>query len=179
MYRCPPPSEGSGQGETSVHSLTAMCYGAKGIQFSISQVNWPYWILLLFLQECQFTKIRDDTALRVVYQSNFRLYCNQCSKRWFITFNGNECRSPLPIEAVMWIRSSSQDNHLPGAKEGYCINISKGKIRVGINIGNLGKANSNGETGWGTVSRLIIEEIPRSQWKRFDINQAWRFSVVH
>ena len=63
----------------------------------------------------------------------------------------------------MWIRSSSQDNHLPGATEGYYNNIGKGKIRVGINIGNLRKANSDGQTGWGTVSRLIIEEVPRSQ----------------
>ena len=120
-------------------------------------------LVLLFPQECQFTKLRDETALRVVFQSNFRLYCNTCSKRSYITFNGAECSSPLPIEAVMWIRSSNQDNHIPGAIEGYCHNIGKGKIRVAINVGNVGKGNSNAETGWATVSRLIIEEISRSQ----------------
>ena len=53
---------------------------------------------------------------------------------------------------------------LPGAIEGYCDNIHKGKIRVGINIGNCHEyGNSNGETGWKSVSRLIIEEVPRSQ----------------
>ena len=51
-----------------------------------------------------------------------------------------------------------------GAIEGYCDNIRKGNIRVGINIGNCpGFGNSDGNTGWMSVSRLIIEEVPRSQ----------------
>ena len=53
---------------------------------------------------------------------------------------------------------------MPGAIEGYCDNIHKGKIRVGINIGNCpGYGDSNGHTGWNSVSRLMIEEVPRSQ----------------
>ena len=89
---------------------------------------------------------------------------SSCCKRWFVTFNGAKCSGPLPIDAVLWIRKSEQDNNRPGAIEGYCDNIHKGKIRVGINIGNCpGNGNSSGATGWNSVSRLIIEEVPRSQ----------------
>ena len=63
------------------------------------------------------------------------------------------------------MRSNSQTDHRPGSIEGYCGNIHKGKIRVGINIGNCaGYGDSNGHTGWNSVSRLIIEEVPRSQF---------------
>jgi len=117
------------------------------------------------VKDCQFTKIHDDTALRVVFQGNIYVGgCNLCCKRWFITFSGAECSGPLPIDAALWIRDSGEDNHRPGAIEGYCENIHKGKIRVGINIGNCpGYGNSNGNTGWNSVARLIIEEVPRSQ----------------
>jgi len=117
------------------------------------------------IKDCQITKIKDDTALRVVYQGNIYVGgCSSCCKRWFITFNGAECSGPLPIDAVLWIANNGENNHRPGAIEGYCDKIHKGKIRVGINIGNCaGYGNSDGYTGWNSVSRLIIQEVPRSQ----------------
>ena len=120
---------------------------------------------MLQFQDCQFAKIKDDTALRVVFQGNIRLMsCSNCCRRWFITFNGAECSGPLPIDAALWIRNSNTDEHRHGAIEGYCDNIGKGNIRVGINIGNCpGYGNSDGYTGWKSVSRLIIEEVPQSQ----------------
>ena len=90
--------------------------------------------------------------------------CNNCYKRWFITFNGAECTGPLPIDAVVWNANCDQDIHRPGFTEDYCNNIHKVRIRVGINIGNCaGYGNSSGQTGWNSVSRLVIEEVPRSQ----------------
>ena len=119
---------------------------------------------LCILQDCVFDKRKDGTALHVVYQGNIYLNCNNCCKRWFITFNGADCRGPLPIDVAWYMASNSQESHKPGAIEGYCDNIHKGKVRVGINIGNCpGFGNSNGYTGWNSVSRLIIEEVPRSQ----------------
>ncbi|XP_078371288.1 collagen triple helix repeat-containing protein 1-like isoform X2 [Oculina patagonica] len=117
------------------------------------------------IKDCIFDKTKDDTFLRVVYQGDIYLgNCGSCCKRWFITFNGAECSGPLPIEVVVWIRNADKDNHRPAAIEGYCDNIHKGKIRVGINIGNCpGYGNSDGHTGWKSVSRLMIEEVPRSQ----------------
>ena len=89
----------------------------------------------------------------------------KCCKRWFITFNGAECNGPMALDAVLWVRrGAGYDEHRPGSIEGYCQNIHKGKIRVGINIGNCkGYGNSDGHTGWNSVSRLIIEEVPRPQ----------------
>jgi len=120
---------------------------------------------LLIFKDCVFTKKKDNTALRVVFQGNIYLGgCGGCCKRWFITFNGAECSGPLPIDVVLWIRNKDEDNYRPGAIEGYCDNIHKGNIGVGINIGNCaGYGNFNGFTGWKSVSRLIIEEVPRSQ----------------
>lgn len=117
------------------------------------------------VKDCTFDKTSDDTALRVVYQGNIHLTgCSSCCKRWFITFNGAECKGPLPIDAVVWISNKNSNDHRPGAIEGYCVNIHKGKVRVGINIGNCPTyGNSDGYTGWNSVSRLIIEEVPRSQ----------------
>ena len=118
----------------------------------------------MLFQDCQFTKNKDDTALRVVYQGNFYVHSNGVCKRWFITFNGAECSGPLPNDAVWWIRKIDQDSHRPGSIEGYCENIHKGKIRVGINVGNCPSyGNADGVTGWNSVSRLIIAEVPRSQ----------------
>ena len=117
------------------------------------------------LQDCSLNKTKDDTALLVVFQGNFYLTgCGGCCKRWFITFNGAECSAPLPIDAVLWIGNKHEDNHRPGLIEGYCNKIHKGKIRVGINNGNCaGYGNSTRQTGWNSFSRLIIEEVPRSQ----------------
>ena len=119
----------------------------------------------IIFKDCIFTKKKDKTSLRVIFQGNIYMGgCSSCCKRWFITFNGAECSGPLPIDAVNFIRHSNQNNHRHGAIEGYCDNIHKGKIRVGINIGNCpGFGNSDGHTGWNSVSRLIIEEVPRSQ----------------
>ncbi|XP_027060115.1 collagen triple helix repeat-containing protein 1-like [Pocillopora damicornis] len=116
------------------------------------------------IKECIFDKTRDSTALRVVYQGNIYVRCDKCCKRWFITFNGAECSGPMPIDAALWIRNRDEDNHRPGAIEGYCENIPKGRIRVAINIGNCpGRGDSDGYTGWNSVSRLIIEEVPKPQ----------------
>lgn len=116
------------------------------------------------IKECIFDKTRDSTALRVVYQGNIYVRCDKCCKRWFITFNGTECSGPMPIDAALWIRNRDEDNHRPGAIEGYCENIHKGRIRVAINIGNCpGRGDSDGYTGWNSVSRLIIEEVPKPQ----------------
>ena len=86
---------------------------------------------MLCFQDCQFTKIKDNTTLHVVFQGNIHLEnCGSCSKRWFITFNGAECSGPLPIDAALWIKNRNTEDYRPGAIEGYCENIRKGNIRV-------------------------------------------------
>ena len=48
--------------------------------------------------------------------------------------------------------------------EGHCNNIHKGKVRVGFWIGNCpGYGNADGYTGWKSVSRMFVEEVPKAQ----------------
>ena len=122
-------------------------------------------VIIFIVQNCDFMKNYTDTAPHAYFAGNLRIHgCDGCCSRWYFTFNGAECSGPLPIDAVLWIKNSDGDNHLPGSIEGYCDNIDKGNIRVGINIGNCPSwGNSNGYTGWNSVSRLIIEELSQSQ----------------
>ena len=99
--------------DTKVVHLQRMAYSWKML---------THWVFNLLLQDCQFTKTKDDTALRVVYKGNLYLGgCGNCCKRWFITFNGAECSGPLPIDAVLWIGNTGENNHRPGFIECYYI----------------------------------------------------------
>ncbi|CAH3178890.1 unnamed protein product [Porites evermanni] len=97
-------------------------YDGRDIGLIKSTLVWlddNYKVIGWKVTDCQFTKTKDDTALRVVYQGNVYLGgCALCCKRWFITFNGAECSGPLPIDAVLWIRNKYEDNHRPGLIEG-------------------------------------------------------------
>ena len=122
--------------------------------------------LFIFLQDCVFTKNFSDTALHVYWTGALRVYkCNNCCKRWYFTFNGAECAAPLPIDGVvhMW-HGNNKDLHRVRHIEGHCNNIHKGKVRVGFWIGNCpGMGNADGYTGWNSVSRIFVEEVPKPQ----------------
>ena len=48
--------------------------------------------------------------------------------------------------------------------EGYCYQVPKGHIRVGFWIGKCERYNlGNGDTGWNSMSRIVIEEVPPPQ----------------
>ena len=67
----------------------------------------------------------------------------------------------MPIDAALYVSSTNTKDYRHGSIEGYCEGVHKGKIRVAINIGNCaGYGNSDGITGWKSVSRLMIEEVP-------------------
>ena len=121
---------------------------------------------LYFLQDCFFTKNFSDTSLHVYWTGTLRISgCNACCKRWYFTFNGAECSAPLPIDGVVYMQTGVNKNlqrvrHI----EGHCNNIQKGKVRVGFWIGNCpGYGNADGYTGWKSVSRMFVEEVPKAQ----------------
>jgi len=122
---------------------------------------------LLFLQDCVFTKNFSDTALHVAWTGNLRVYgCTTCCKRWYFTFNGAECSAPLPIDGTVYLGSlgKTQDPIRVRHIEGHCNDIHKGKVRVGFWVGNCGnKGDANAHTGWISVSRIFIEEVPKAQ----------------
>ena len=91
--------------------------------------------------------------------------CDRCCKRWYFTFDGAECSGPLPFDGVAYMQTgASQDLHRVRHIEGHCNNIDKGQVRVGFWIGNCnGYGNADGYTGWNSVSRIFVEEVPKAQ----------------
>ena len=129
--------------------------------------------LLLFLfyfdsvQECFFNKNFSDTSLHVSWTGAPRIYnCDNCCLRWYFTFNGSECSGPLSVDGILFMYKGSGKNpsrvrHI----EGRCNNIHKGKVRVGFWVTNCAgfSGSYDAYTGWNSVSRIFIEEIPKPQ----------------
>ena len=63
----------------------------------------------------------------------------------------------------MW-QGNTQDLHRVRHIEGHCNNIHKGKVRVGFWVGNCpGITPGDAYTGYASVSRIFIEEVPKAQ----------------
>ena len=80
-----------------------------------------------------------------------------------------ECRKPLAIDGLMLIHlnhgKTDSNIHRTTQIGGYCEGIAKGTVRVGINVGDCvgKKSGSDAYTGWNSVTRIMIEEVPPSQ----------------
>ena len=119
-------------------------------------------------QDCSFNKLRSDTAIKVSFQGNTRVYgsSSKCN-RWFFKFNGNECSGPMTIEAIVyngWPSGNPQLLH-HRSFEGYCENIPQCTVRVELWVGSCpsGSPLGNAYTGWESVSQIMIEEVSRPQ----------------
>ena len=131
------------------------------------------WFLIFdllhhFLQECVFKKQSDNTSLRVFWNGNLRLYnCHVCCRRWYFTFNGAECSAPAAIDSVVFMvhgTGGKKDLRRPRQIEGVCEKVHKGVVRVGFWVGNCASFGSaDAHTGWNSVSRIYVEEIPPPQ----------------
>lgn len=118
------------------------------------------------IKDCVFFKKHTSTVLHVYWTGVLRIaFCSSCCKRWFFTFNGVECSGPLPIDGIVYMgKGKSQDLHRVNNIEGHCNNIHKGKVRVGFWVGNCpGYGSVDASTGWNSVSRIFIEEVPKPQ----------------
>ena len=122
---------------------------------------------MVFFQDCSLSKLESDTAIKVSFQGNMGVYGSGKCNRWFFKFNGNECSGPMTIEAVVYNHWPSGNPNLLHHRsfEGYCENIPQGTVRVELWVGSCpsGNALGNAETGWDSVSRLMIEEVSRAQ----------------
>ncbi|MBN3286106.1 CTHR1 protein, partial [Polyodon spathula] len=161
---------------------------------NFKQCAWKslnYGIDLGKIAECTFTKMRTDSALRVVFSGSLRLKCkNACCQRWYFTFNGAECTGPLPIEAIIYLdqgspefnstinihRTSSVLQYMFETAlytvsvhvtcctvvEGLCEGIHAGLVDVAVWVGICQDyPHGDASTGWNSVSRVIIEELPK------------------
>ena len=129
-----------------------------------------YDILFVFslLQECPFNKLISDTSLKVSFQGNLRAKGSIKCNRWYFKINGYECSGPMTIEAVVyndWPSGNTNNDQLHHRSfEGYCENIPQGAVRVELWVGKCnGYSLGDALTGWGSVSRIMIEEVSRPQ----------------
>ncbi|XP_053571899.1 collagen triple helix repeat-containing protein 1 [Bombina bombina] len=139
---------------------------------NFKQCAWSslnYGIDLGKIAECTFTKMRSQSALRVVFSGSLRLKCKTaCCQRWYFTFNGAECAGPLPIEAIIYLDQGSVEFnstiniHRTSTVEGLCEGISSGLVDVAVWVGTCADyPRGDASTGWNSVSRIIIEELPK------------------
>ena len=123
--------------------------------------------MLSFQQNCNFRKHDNNSALHVAYAGTLRVLCTRgtCCSRWYFTFNGNECSGPMTIEGVVYGGPANDNPHRHRQIEGYCENIPVGQVTIGFNIGNCKYTSTtyDGSTGWQSVSRIMIAEVPPSQ----------------
>ena len=121
----------------------------------------------LYTQVCDFMKNYTDTSLHVYFAGNLRIYnCNGCCSRWYFKFNGAECSSSGTIAGAFYMsRGVGRNLHRHRHIEGHCNNIHKGKVRVGFWVGKCttGEKLADAHTGWGTPSRIFIEEVAKAQ----------------
>ncbi|XP_054241567.1 collagen triple helix repeat-containing protein 1 [Indicator indicator] len=139
---------------------------------NFKQCSWSalnYGIDLGKIAECTFTKMRSSSALRVLFSGSLRLKCRSaCCQRWYFTFNGAECAGPLPIEAIIYLDQGSPELnstiniHRTSSVEGLCEGISAGLVDIAIWVGTCSDyPRGDASTGWNSVSRIIIEELPK------------------
>ena len=92
---------------------------------------------------------------------------NDKCNRWYFKFNGNECSGPMTIEAAVynWWPSGNPNLLHHRSFEGCCENIPQGAVRVELWAGQCSSGHTLGDaqTGWGSVSRIMIEEVSSPQ----------------
>ncbi|XP_062506147.1 collagen triple helix repeat-containing protein 1-like [Corticium candelabrum] len=148
--------------------------GIKGEKGETTTLNWKQCVWNSedgkdsgLIQNCNFRKHDSNSALHVAYAGNLRVYCSSgsCCSRWYFTFNGNECSGLMTIEGVVYGQPANDNPHRHRQIEGYCENIPAGQVIIGFNIGNCKYTSTtyDGSTGWQSVSRIMIAEVPPSQ----------------
>ena len=120
-------------------------------------------------QTCDFKKCHENTALHVYYSGNIRVTGDQVCNRWYFTFNDAECSSPGAIDAALYqAHGGNLNKHEHGHIEGFCHDIPAGNVKVEVRVGECvgtGQALGNAYTGFGSTSRIFIEEVPTSKEK--------------
>ena len=123
--------------------------------------------------DCTFTKKRNDTVLKISWEGNIALEgCKFCCMRWYITVDGEECGDPGTIDAAihqdLGPLTDQFDLRRPASVVGICRGLPSspffpvGNYTIGLVVGECANFQEtyNVLTGYNSVSRFIIEEIP-------------------
>ena len=84
-----------------------------------------------------------------------------------ISLSTVQCSTPGAIDGIVYmIHGNGGKKDLPRVRhiEGVCEKIHKGTVRVGFWVGNCaGYGSADAYTGWNSVSRIYVEEVPPPQ----------------
>lgn len=120
-----------------------------------NSVSILFAFFFLLIQECSFDKDWKATHLHVVFNGNMQVLTESACNRWFFTFNGAECSTPVDTTVY-----SEGKLNVKTTFEGYCAKAFKGNVKVGLNVGPCdGYTGGDARTGWGSVSRITVEEV--------------------
>jgi len=113
-----------------------------------------------------FTKVVDDSAVRLMYYDNLRVYSRgrACACRWEFFVDGRHCPSGR-IGGDVYMMGSG-NNHRPRELTGYCQRLRKGRHRVQIHVSSTPGYKADCYTGWysqQTSWTLEAKEVPRKQ----------------
>ena len=98
------------------------------------------------------------------YAGTLRSYGSNVCSRWYFTIDGAECTKPATIEGIAYLSSTTSNPYRHRHIEGYCNQVPKGHIRVGLWIGKCERQSlGDGSTGYNSMSRIVIEEVPPPQ----------------
>ncbi|MFC1747169.1 hypothetical protein ACFL2V_00025 [Pseudomonadota bacterium] len=108
-----------------------------------------------------FKKLRPDTAIRILYHDNFRVYGNGIASRWEIKLNGS---APPGGQISQDIHDHVSvggitNHHSPGSILGYARGMPAGTHEIQVWVGPVpGYAQNNVYTGWNNSSWSIEAE---------------------
>ena len=126
-------------------------------------------IIELYFQQ----KVQHFTS-RVFYEGNLRSYGNGVCNRWYFTFDGAECTKPATIQGIVSVRSTTLNPYRHRHIEGYCNEVPKGHILVGLWIG---KCDSHIEMvtleGDLAVSRIGLKKCHRFKLDIIEENEYY------
>lgn len=131
------------------------------------------------LYTCSFNKRDENTTLKVSWDGNAAVTnCSDCCVRWYIAIDGEECADPGPVDGA--IRQDLSDSGIgtfdlyrPMSIAGICRGtnsttpLANGDHVISLGVGACEPADdgsliptSTVVTGYNSVSRFIIEELP-------------------
>lgn len=126
------------------------------------------------IMSCTFNKLKRDTVLKVSWDGNIAVEnCSDCCMRWYITIDDQECTDPGPIDAairqdLLESGTAQFDLRRPATIAGVCRrSVSGDTFTQGSHHFDLVASicpgfpqDSDVLTGYNSVSRFIIEELP-------------------
>ena len=130
--------------------MSSQCTALRGV------INWSQRTVQNFNNEVDdvrlvsisFTKKRNDTHLRLTWNSAMRQHLASKCSQWYFRIAGNDCNDPAPINGVVYtsVKNNYWNNaHRHGTIIGVCRGTSAGSILAGTHQITMNvRSNCNG-----------------------------------